>query len=70
MANVLSPKVYQRRRNQMQQQTMIYKAVDEQSGKEVIYLELRRGLMKEDQMKKDESVLIPTLIKIVQEAIN
>ena len=53
----------------MQTQKISYIAIDEDSGKEIIGFELRRGMMKEDSMKKDEAVLIPTIIGIIEGAI-
>ena len=51
-----------------QSQKITYSAVCEETGKEIIGFELRRGIMKEDQMKKDESILIPSLINMIQNA--
>jgi hypothetical protein len=54
----------------MQKQTISYQAIDEDSGKTIIRFELERGMMKEEQMKKDEAVLIPTVINMIQGAVN
>jgi len=52
-----------------QSQKMVYQAIDEDTGKEVIGVEIRRGMMDVEQMKKDESVLLPTLVAIIQESM-
>lgn len=51
-----------------QAQRILYQAIDEDSGKEVVGIELRRGLMTEEQMKKDEGTLLPVLIDLLQTA--
>jgi hypothetical protein len=53
----------------MQTQIISYKAIDEDSGKTIIRFELERGIMKEEQMKKDEAILIPTIINLIQNAV-
>ena len=52
----------------MQRQIIKYQAIDEDSGKEIIGFEFRRGMMKEDRMKKDESTLIPVVEKLIKDA--
>ena len=52
-----------------QSQKMVYQAIDEETGKEVIGIEIRRGLMDVEQMKADESVLLPTLVDIIKSSM-
>lgn len=51
-----------------QRQKLIYQAIDEETEREVIGLEFRRGMMKEEQMMKDEAKLLPIFLNFVSEA--
>jgi len=67
---LLDTNVLLKRRIKMKQsQKMVYQAIDEDTGKEVIGIEIRRGMMDVEQMKKDEAILLPTLVAIIQESM-
>lgn len=51
-----------------QTQKLLYQAIDEDTGKEVIGLEFRRGLMTPEQMKADEALLLPMFVEFVGKA--
>lgn len=53
----------------MQRQILSYQAIDDESGKEVIGIEIRRGIMKEEQMKTDERILFPVIVGILEKGI-
>ena len=52
-----------------QSQKMVYQAIDEETGKEIIGVEIRRGMMNVEQMKKDEAILLPTLVALIQDSM-
>ena len=49
-----------------QSQKISYSSVDDATGKETVGIEIRRGLLKEERVLKNEKELLPMLVKFLE----